>query len=57
MIAIEAYRVTIGNFNNTAQLSLKPVWKNMVVGSHVSGDSISRVMKSVGLHRSVSFSE
>jgi len=44
MISIEAYRIAIGNFNFTPQTSLRPLCKNLVVGSIINSEGLSRLL-------------
>ena len=45
MISIEAYRVSIGNFNGTRQFDLRSIYRHLRVNSSNSSKGISRFLK------------
>ena len=46
MISIDAYRLTIGNFNNSSkQLNLRTICDGITMGSYVSSSGISDLLK------------
>ena len=44
MICLEAYRVSVGCFNHTAQLGLKSIFKNMTLESNISPKGLTRLL-------------
>ena len=46
MISIDAYRVTIGAFNNSSrQLNLRTICRGLTIGCHISSTGISKLLK------------
>ena len=45
MISIEAYRLSVGSFNNCKQLNLSTICKAILVGSHSSIRKISGLLR------------
>ena len=45
MISIEAYRLSVGSFNNCKQLNLRTICKGILVGSHTSIRKISGLLR------------
>ena len=45
MISIDAYRISIGNFNNTRQLDLRSIYRHLNISSSVSSRGLSRILK------------
>ena len=47
MISLEAYRLSIGSFDGTRQLSLKPIYRHLLIGSSISSTGLHRILKPV----------
>ena len=45
MISIDAYRISIGNFNSTRQLDLRSIYRHLTLSSSVSSRGLSRILK------------
>ena len=45
MISLDAYRVSIGNFNGTRQLDLRSIYRHLVLHSCISSKGLSRILK------------
>ena len=45
MISIEAYRTSIGNFNYTSQYNLKTIYRNIIIGSHMTSSGLACLLK------------
>ena len=45
MISIEAYRISIGNFNGTRQFDLRSIYRHLILNSSISSRSMSRILK------------
>ena len=45
MISIEAYRISIGNFNGTRQYDLRSIYRHLIVGTSIRSRGMSRVLK------------
>eukprot|EP00111_Clytia_hemisphaerica_P014655 TCONS_00043195-protein len=45
MISIDAYRISIGNFNYTRQLNLRSIYRDLTITSCASSEGLSRILK------------
>jgi len=45
MISIDAYRISIGNFNSTRQLDLRSIFRHLVLNLSLSSKGFSRILK------------